>query len=207
MVKKIYLANSKRRPFKLWVRNKRYEYNLFSPFEYIPHTINISYNLNFNSSFKHFLRPRRVVVKATCYAYLSANSIEAFRKALAPYFRGKKYSSSKLLIRVYSFLPLTKKPAEVRMGGGKGAKIRGFFSPVRPGQTLFEVLSRDPKKIKKLFLYASQKLSIPVKIFSLLSWLAFCQIIQSFGFWIIPELLKLNQLGFIVIVPVLSLIF
>lgn len=159
-----FYTNQKRRPFKVWVRNKRYNINLRNSFTYTPKSFFPSYAIPFSFSFKTYQRPRRVVVRALKYAYVSSNSIEAFRKCLAPYFRKKKITSSKLLIRLYSYIPLTKKPAEVRMGGGKGAKIRGFFSPVRPGQIIFEVLARNPKSTYSILTYASRKLSLPVKI-------------------------------------------
>lgn len=160
-------ATVKKRPFKVWTRNKRYTVNFTSALPYVPVLFNAFYNVNFNESFPTSIRYRRVVVKASQHGYVSANSIEAFRKVLAPYFRKKDARNYKFLIRCYSFLPLTKKPAEVRMGGGKGSKVRRFVSPVRPGQILFEVLVRYPISTKNLLKYASRKLSVPVRIISL----------------------------------------
>ena len=157
----------KRRPFKIWSRNKRYAVDFTSSFRYLPSSILPSNLMEFSNSISPTLRFRRVVLKSARYGYISANSIEAFRKVLAPYFRKKASKIYKFYIRCYPFLPLTKKPAEVRMGGGKGSKVRGFYSPVRPGQILFEVFVRDPSSTKKIFSYAARKLSVPVTIFSI----------------------------------------
>lgn len=154
----------KKRPFKVWVRNKRFCINYNAIPRYTPSDLPSWSVLAHSSSYVSPLRFRRVVVRSTQYGYVSANSIEAFRKVIAPYFRKKTSKIYKFLIRCYSFLPLTKKPSEVRIGGGKGSKVRGFFSPVRPGQILFEVFVRNPSSTKNLFIYASRKLPVSVKI-------------------------------------------
>jgi ribosomal protein L16 len=164
---KAQISTIKKRPFKVWVRNKRYSVNFYNGFSYIPVHFNSLYNISFNESLPRAIRYRRIVVKSLSYSYISSNSIEAFRKVLAPYFRKKDSKNYKFLIRCYSFLPLTKKPAEVRMGGGKGSKVRSYISPVRPGQILFEVLVRDPISTKKILKYASKKLSVTVAITSI----------------------------------------
>ena len=156
----------KNRPFKVWSRNSVYAVNFNSFSQYFPAELpnsNItSFNLSVSSSRFRF---RRVVVKSIKYAYISSASIEAFRKVIAPYFRKKRAKIYKFFIRCYPYLPLTKKPAEVRMGGGKGTKVRDFYAPVKPGQVLFDVIIRNPSQTKKLFLYASRKLGVPVKVF------------------------------------------
>lgn len=163
MLKNI-ISNLKKRPFKIWTRNKRYSVSYKGLVKYVPSTLPTLPNLAHTSYYIPALRFRRIVIRSTQYGYLSANAIEAFRKVLAPHFRKKSSKIYKFFIRCYSYLPLTKKPSEVRMGGGKGAKIRGFYSPVRPGQILFEVLVRDPATTTSLLLYASRKLSVSVKV-------------------------------------------
>jgi large subunit ribosomal protein L16 len=113
-------------------------------------------------------RFRAVVVRSNQYGYVSDRSIEAFRKVIAPYFRKKSYTKSAFFIHIYPFVPLTKKPAEVRMGGGKGSKLRGHFSPVKPGQILFSVFMFNPSFSKKLLSYASQKLGLKLSVFIIL---------------------------------------
>jgi large subunit ribosomal protein L16 len=157
----------KRRPFKIWVKNQRRLVDFTLSHKFIPSRLLPSTLLGFNASASNSLRFRRVIVKSTSYGYISASAIEAFRKVIAPHFRKKKSKIYKFLIRCYPYMPLTKKPAEVRMGGGKGSKVRGFYSPVRPGQILFEVFVREPQTTKKLFIYAARKLPVPVTIMTI----------------------------------------
>lgn len=154
----------KKRPFKIWTRNKRFAVTYSGFTRYVPVSLPSLASLSHTSQYVSPIRFRRIVVRSTQYGYLSANAIEAFRKVLAPHFRKKSSKIYKFFIRCYSYLPLTKKPSEVRIGGGKGSKIRGFFSPIRPGQILFEVLVRNPKTTISLLLYASRKLSVSVKV-------------------------------------------
>lgn len=161
---KNFIPNLKRRPFKIWTRNKRFSISYKGLFKYAPTALHTLSTLSHSSYYIPGLRFRRLVVRSTQYGYLSSSSIEAFRKVLAPHFRKKSSKIYKFFIRCYSYLPLTKKPSEVRMGGGKGSKIRGFYSPVRPGQILFEVLVRNPSTTASLLRYASRKLSVSVKI-------------------------------------------
>jgi len=164
MAKIIKLVISKKRPFKIWTKGKRFQISYSNISQYFPtQMLSVNYFSNF-SFYTSPLRFRRVVVRATRHGYISGNSIEAFRKVIAPYFRKKTSKIYKFLIRCYPYLMLTKKPSEVRMGGGKGSKIRGFFCPVKPGQVLFEVFVRNPQSTRSLFLYATRKLSIPVKV-------------------------------------------
>ncbi len=164
----------KNRPFKIWSRNSVYDVNFRNFEQYFPRDLAISNTVSFNIvSGRTQLRFRRVVVKSIKYGYVSSSSIEAFRKVIAPHFRKKKSKIYKFSIKCYPYLPLTKKPAEVRMGGGKGTKVRDFFSPVRPGQILFDVVIKNPGQTKKLFLYAARKLAVPVKVFCVLKMLTF----------------------------------
>lgn len=163
MVKNI-VSNSKRRPFKIWARSKRFAVSYKGLYKYLPTSLPSLPSLAHTSHYVPTIRFRRIVVRSTQYGYLSANAIEAFRKVLAPHFRKKSSKIYKFFIRCYSYLVLTKKPSEVRMGGGKGSKIRGLYSPVRPGQILFEVLVRNPTATTSLLLYASRKLSVSVKV-------------------------------------------
>lgn len=67
-------------------------------------------------------------------AWISSRQIEAARRAIAHYTaRG-----GRIWIRIYPDKPVTKKPAEVRMGGGKG-DVFEYVAPVRRGRMLFEM--------------------------------------------------------------------
>lgn len=127
----------------------------------------------FNLAFSSSLRFRRLVLRANQYAYISSSSIEAFRKVISPHFRKKNKRAGRFDILVYSFFILTKKPAEVRMGGGKGAKIRGSYTLVRPGQIIFDILSINPKRSKVLFDRAIAKLGIRASIHFILNCMNF----------------------------------
>ena len=65
---------------------------------------------------------------------ISARQIEAARMAIQRHCK----RAGKLWIRVFPALPVTKKPLEVRMGGGKGSPEE-WVSPVRPGRILYEL--------------------------------------------------------------------
>lgn len=141
----------------------------FAP-DYLPLYPGYFNNIGHHSRTSRF---RAVVVRSNQYGYISDRSIEAFRKVIAPYFRKKSFIKSAFFIHIYPFVPLTKKPAEVRMGGGKGSKLRGYFSPVRPGQILFSVFMLDPTFSRKLLHYASQKLGLKSSIFMVLFFTIF----------------------------------
>ena len=67
-------------------------------------------------------------------AWINSRQIEAARRAIVRYVR----RGGKLWIRVFPDHPVTKRPAETRMGGGKGA-VEFWAAVVRPGLMLFEV--------------------------------------------------------------------
>src|SRR3954469_25686958 len=73
-------------------------------------------------------------LKAMTQSRVTANQIEAARRALSR-AAGK---SPKIWVRIFPDRPFTKKPAEVRMGSGKG-DLAGYVFDVRPGRVLFEV--------------------------------------------------------------------
>jgi len=73
-------------------------------------------------------------LKATTRGRLTAREIEAARKAI----RGYVKRGGKLWIRVFPDRPVTKKPAEVRMGSGKG-QFSHYEAIVKPGAILFEM--------------------------------------------------------------------
>lgn len=68
----------------------------------------------------------------------------------------------RIVMRVNAFLPVTKKPSEVRMGKGKG-KIKGYVAPVSKGKILFEIRNVLPNTAVKALLRASVKLPIFTK--------------------------------------------
>jgi len=96
-------------------------------------------------------------MKATTSARVTSNQIEAARKVLTR-VTGK---GGKLWIRIFPDRPVTKKPAEVGMGSGKGDP-QFFVFEVRPGRVLFELDGVALPVAKEAIRKASAKL--PVKI-------------------------------------------
>ncbi len=89
---------------------------------------------------------------------ISARQIEAARVAMTRHVK----RSGKIWIRVFPDKPFTKKPAEVRMGKGKGAP-EGWVAVVRPGKILYEMGGVSSSLAKEAFTLAARKLSIPTK--------------------------------------------
>ena len=71
----------------------------------------------------------------------------------------------KIWIRVFPDKPITKKPAETRMGKGKGAP-EGWVAVVKPGRVLFEMEGVDEKTAIEAMRLAAQKLPIKTKFVS-----------------------------------------
>ena len=91
-------------------------------------------------------------------AWISANQIEAARVAITRYNK----RGCKVWIRIFPDKPITKKPAEVRMGKGKGAP-EGWVAVVKPGRMMFEVGGVSYEAAKESMRLASHKLSIKTK--------------------------------------------
>jgi len=92
-------------------------------------------------------------------SWLSSNQIEAARRAITNHLKRE----GKLWIRVFPDKPVTKKPAEVTMGSGKGA-VDHYVFPVRPGRVLFELDGISEVKARSAFRLASHKLPVKTKI-------------------------------------------
>ena len=91
-------------------------------------------------------------------ALLTARQIEAGRMAIQ---RAVK-RQGQLWIRVFPDKPVTKKPLEVRMGGGKGG-VEEWVARVKPGRVLFEISGVDEKVAREAFALASSKLPVTTK--------------------------------------------
>ena len=88
--------------------------------------------------------------------WITSRQIEAARIAITRFIK----RGGKVWIRVFPDKPITKKPAETRMGKGKGAPEE-WVAPVRPGRILFEIDGVTIDQAKEAFRLASHKL--PVK--------------------------------------------
>ncbi len=71
--------------------------------------------------------------------------------------------AGKLWIRIFPDRPVTKKPLEVRMGGGKG-NVEEWAADVRPGRVMYEISGVDEKTAKEAFRLAGHKLPIAYKV-------------------------------------------
>ena len=89
---------------------------------------------------------------------LSARQIEAARIALTRYVK----RTGKVWIRVFPDKPITKKPAETRMGKGKGA-TEGWVAVVTPGKVLYEIKGVEEDKAREALRIASFKLPIETR--------------------------------------------
>ncbi len=98
-------------------------------------------------------------LKALAGARLRSNQIEAARRVSKRYI-GK---TGKIWIRIFPDRPFTSKPAEVKMGKGKGAP-QGYCVPVKPGNILFEVDGVDEKTAKEAMRKAGTKLPVKTKV-------------------------------------------
>lgn len=86
---------------------------------------------------------------------LSSKQIEAARIAMTRHVK----RGGKMWIRIFPDKPFTKKPAEVRMGKGKGAP-EGWVAVIKPGRILYEITGVDRDLAKEAFRLASHKLSV-----------------------------------------------
>jgi large subunit ribosomal protein L16 len=89
---------------------------------------------------------------------LSNKQIEAARIAMTRHVK----RGGKLWIRIFPDKPFTKKPAEVRMGKGKGAP-EGWVAVIRPGRILYEMGGVPKDLAKEALRLASHKLSVKTK--------------------------------------------
>ena len=100
-------------------------------------------------------------IKAVEGARIMSNQIEAARKALSRAV-GK---TGKVWIRIFPDMPLTKKPAEVKLGKGKG-DLFGYCAPVKPGRVIFEVDGVSEAIAREALRKAGTKLPVNTRIVS-----------------------------------------
>ncbi len=90
---------------------------------------------------------------------MTGNQIESARKVIVRETKRK----GKLWLRVFPDKPITSKPAEVRMGSGKG-EVSHYVSVVKPGRILFELGGIDEATARLALTKASKKLPVATKI-------------------------------------------
>ena len=89
---------------------------------------------------------------------ISSRQIEAARIAMTRHVK----RGGKMWIRIFPDKPITKKPAEVRMGKGKGAP-EGWVAVIRPGRIIYEMQGVPRERAREAFRLASHKLSVKTK--------------------------------------------
>ena len=97
-------------------------------------------------------------IKTMESCWLTGQQIEAARVAVTRYMQRQ----GQIWIRIFPDKPITKKPAEVRMGKGKG-NPEGFVAPVTPGRIIIEVEGVPFEVAKEALRLAAQKLPVTTK--------------------------------------------
>lgn len=92
---------------------------------------------------------------------VSSNQIEAVRRSLSRSMQ----KTGRVWIRIFPDKPVTKKPPEVTLGGGKGDLDR-YVAEIKPGRILFEVDGISRLAAKEAFRKATSKLSVKTKFIS-----------------------------------------
>jgi large subunit ribosomal protein L16 len=100
-------------------------------------------------------------IKATSEARVRSNQLEAARKVISRSL-GK---TGKMWIRVFPDMPFTQKPAEVKMGKGKGDP-QGYQVQVWPGKIMFEIDGLDEKSAREAMRKAGTKLPLKTRFVS-----------------------------------------
>lgn len=111
-----------------------------------------------NSQRGHQLSFGSFGIKALKESWITGRQIEAARQAVTRHMKRE----GQLWIRIFPDKPITKKPAEVRMGKGKGAP-EGFVAPVTPGRILMEIEGVPFEVAKEALRLGSQKFPVPTK--------------------------------------------
>ncbi len=97
-------------------------------------------------------------IKSLQSKWITGRQIEAARIAVTRYMQRQ----GQVWVRIFPDKPITKKPAEVRMGKGKG-NPEGFVAPVTPGRIIFEVEGVSYEVAKEALRLAAQKLPVTTK--------------------------------------------
>ena len=94
-------------------------------------------------------------------AWIKSNQIEAARIAMTRYIK----RGGKVWIKIFPYKPVTTKPAETRMGSGKGT-LEYWVAVVKPGRVMFEIAGVAEEVAKEALRLATHKLPVKCKIVS-----------------------------------------
>jgi large subunit ribosomal protein L16 len=98
-------------------------------------------------------------IQALAPAWITGQQIESCRTTITR----QTHRDSKIWIRVFPDKPITKHPAEARMGKGKGP-VDHWVAVVRPGRILFEIAGIGEREAKRVHELVSHKLPIPTRL-------------------------------------------
>ena len=91
--------------------------------------------------------------------WITSRQLESARRAISNYTQ----RGGRTWITIFPDKPITKKPPEVRMGGGKG-DIDSYVAPVKPGRIMFEMAGVTPEVAKEALRLAAHKLPVKTRI-------------------------------------------
>jgi large subunit ribosomal protein L16 len=91
--------------------------------------------------------------------YITARQLEAGRVAASHFMGGE----GRIWVRIFPWKPMSAKPAEVRMGTGKG-DVEYWCAPVRPGTVLFEIGGLSEETARAAMNRVAHKLPLPVRL-------------------------------------------
>src|SRR5574343_1532218 len=94
-------------------------------------------------------------LKATGRGRLTARQIEAARRAMTRHIK----RGGRIWIRIFPDKPSSKKPAEVRMGNGKGG-VEYYVAEIQPGKVLYEIVGVPEQLAREAFTLAAAKLPL-----------------------------------------------
>ena len=97
-------------------------------------------------------------IQAVEAGLITSNQIEAARVAMTRYIK----RGGKVWIKIFPDKPITKKPAETRMGKGKGA-VEAWVAVVKPGRVMFELAGVPEETAREAMRLAMNKLSVKSK--------------------------------------------
>ena len=98
-------------------------------------------------------------LKAESAAWVNSRQIEAARRTISNHIK----RGGKIWIRIFPDKPITNRPPEITMGGGKGA-VDHYVFPVKPGRIMFELDGVDPEIAKEALRLAGHKLPVRTRI-------------------------------------------
>jgi large subunit ribosomal protein L16 len=118
-------------------------------------------NLKGQANRGHTIEFGDFAIAAVGRGYITSRQIEAARVAMTRYIK----RGGKVWLRIFPDIPYTKKPAETRMGKGKGAPEM-WVCRIKPGRVLFELAGVQERVAKEAMRLAAHKLPVKTKFFT-----------------------------------------